>query len=1168
MKPLKLIISAFGPYAEETEIDFTRFGGQGLYLITGDTGAGKTTIFDAIAFALYGEASGDVRKSDMFRSKYAKEEIPTFVEYSFLYRGECYTVRRNPEYQRPKGRGTGYTLQKADAVLTYPDERTPVTKTKEVTKAVTELLGLDRRQFTQIVMIAQGDFQKLLLAGTEERGNIFRQIFNTGLYQKVQEQLKSEERLRWREYDELKRSISQYMDGIVCQDMEELRPAVELTRLQRDGFDGSVGQGIDLLEELCGEVETALKGIDAQIKALDGKIGQEDQLIGNIRHVEEQKKALEDSRRQKEALQDELLQRKALYEKTKDEQEECTLLEQQIREGEERLALLDRLEEVRKAQQENENQFSEGKKTQGDLTRQKLSLTEELEKGQEDLRHLAGAGEEKERLDSRQSTIRGQIQNLKQQKEGFLQEREKQGSLERKREECLGQEAKLSEHIDELRRKAELLRDRDAILSWVEELQSRLEEQNALLEEGVRERDLVEKEGAEIAAGMSDLTIRMEKLSQERESRRREQDALKGVGEALLHWRQEVEAAQRNVRIFDCQTEELTAAEETVNNLERAYGQACVNREEKEQERNQYREEWERIKDGETRLLIAMRHREKSEEAKKVQNRLSGEADLMEERRKALLSVQKEYCRASEEKERQRECYRKLEQQFLDAQAGLLARTLREGEACPVCGSTHHPSPAHVPETVPEKAELEKEKKQLSTVEAKAERLSVEAGHLREQLLEQKQQIGGIFQEFEELLRLASAGESSAEVSETEGAGGERTEGNAGEAPEQPGKASGAVWESDWMQETEWTPEKLREQISEAAWKLETEEKQIEEECRKAELECGRKKELAPLLTEVEKALKLLEAQLQEKAQALNTAKGQLEERKKQRQEKLLELEIPEEARTTAEKTAGYLQERLEQGKERLSQAQKDVEQLTALENAATKADEEGRQLELSMAKNREAAAKLKGREETARKRLERDREKAVEILLQADGLFQKYRQRTIGKLQQENFIEVLSLTEHCLKSLEDWEKSLREDLAFREQMKTDILETEEALNNMKTTVNELEKQLEGVKSRRAEKAEQLRDSISILYFPEEKTLSFDTDEESTVLESAVRAEEKLREKLTVVETELQRNQTELLRRQKLQEEIPEREAQIRKCDEEIQKMELLLTRKITEGEW
>ena len=172
MKPEKLIISAFGPYAEEIEIDFEKLGDRGLFLITGDTGAGKTTIFDAISFALYGEASGEIREAGMFRSKYASEQTPTFAELTFSIQEKRYRVRRNPEYLRPKGRGTGFTVQKSDAELIFFDGRPPIVKNKEVTKAVTELLGLDYRQFTQIAMIAQGDFQKLLLAGTAERSEI------------------------------------------------------------------------------------------------------------------------------------------------------------------------------------------------------------------------------------------------------------------------------------------------------------------------------------------------------------------------------------------------------------------------------------------------------------------------------------------------------------------------------------------------------------------------------------------------------------------------------------------------------------------------------------------------------------------------------------------------------------------------------------------------------------------------------------------------------------------------------------------------------------------------------------------------------------------------------------------------------------------------------------
>ena len=172
MRPLKLTISGFGPYAGVQELDFERLGRSGLYLITGDTGAGKTTIFDAITFALFGEASGDSREPAMLRSKYAKAETPTYVELTFAYNGSTYTVRRNPAYERAKTRGTGMTAQAADAQLTKPDGST-VTKLKEVDRAVREIIGLSREQFSQVCMISQGDFRRLLQANTDERKKIF-----------------------------------------------------------------------------------------------------------------------------------------------------------------------------------------------------------------------------------------------------------------------------------------------------------------------------------------------------------------------------------------------------------------------------------------------------------------------------------------------------------------------------------------------------------------------------------------------------------------------------------------------------------------------------------------------------------------------------------------------------------------------------------------------------------------------------------------------------------------------------------------------------------------------------------------------------------------------------------------------------------------------------------
>ncbi|MBP5082976.1 MAG: SMC family ATPase, partial [Methanomicrobium sp.] len=161
MRPLYLRLSAFGPYAGRTEIPMDRLGTQGLYLITGDTGAGKTTIFDAISFALYGEASGQNRDAGMFRSKYAADNVPTEVELVFAHAGKEYTVKRNPKYMRAAKRGKGQTAQNADAELHMPDG-TVITNDGKVTDAVEGLLGVDKDRFSQIAMLAQGEFYNLL----------------------------------------------------------------------------------------------------------------------------------------------------------------------------------------------------------------------------------------------------------------------------------------------------------------------------------------------------------------------------------------------------------------------------------------------------------------------------------------------------------------------------------------------------------------------------------------------------------------------------------------------------------------------------------------------------------------------------------------------------------------------------------------------------------------------------------------------------------------------------------------------------------------------------------------------------------------------------------------------------------------------------------------------
>ncbi|MDY3052166.1 MAG: SMC family ATPase [Ndongobacter sp.] len=231
MRPVELTVSAFGPYAGVMKLPLDQLGDHGLYLITGDTGAGKTTIFDAITFALYGEPSGEVRSKTMLRSKYAEDTTETYVEMRFLCREEPYLIRRNPEYERPKKRGSGYVKKGADASLIYPDGRV-VSGRARVDEAIQEILGIDRKQFTRISMIAQGDFLKLLIASTEERKLIFRQLFRTEAYQSFQERIKREALSLKQQYGEKKRSMMQYLSEAAA---EENEPSAEaLCRAQSE----------------------------------------------------------------------------------------------------------------------------------------------------------------------------------------------------------------------------------------------------------------------------------------------------------------------------------------------------------------------------------------------------------------------------------------------------------------------------------------------------------------------------------------------------------------------------------------------------------------------------------------------------------------------------------------------------------------------------------------------------------------------------------------------------------------------------------------------------------------------------------------------------------------------------------------------------------------------
>ncbi|MGF0033333.1 AAA family ATPase [Bariatricus sp. SGI.154] len=218
MKPIKLVMSAFGSYAGKEVIDFEKVQ-HGLFLITGDTGAGKTTIFDAITYALYDQTSGGKRDGNMMRSQYASEDTDTYVEYTFSYREEIYTIRRNPEYTRIGKRryadgSPRYVKETPKVELILPDGSTYHGKKRDTDQKIVEIMGLDADQFTQIAMIAQGDFLKLLHAESKERKRIFSRIFHTGLYYRVQEELKRKSGQLYYQLEDNLRDVKQEMSRV------------------------------------------------------------------------------------------------------------------------------------------------------------------------------------------------------------------------------------------------------------------------------------------------------------------------------------------------------------------------------------------------------------------------------------------------------------------------------------------------------------------------------------------------------------------------------------------------------------------------------------------------------------------------------------------------------------------------------------------------------------------------------------------------------------------------------------------------------------------------------------------------------------------------------------------------------------------------------------------
>lgn len=394
MRPIRIEMSAFGPYAGKQTVEMDRLGTSGIYLITGDTGAGKTTIFDAIVFALYGTASSDRRSGDMLRSRYAEPDTPTEVKLVFAYRNKEYEIRRNPTYQRPKLRGEGMTQENASAELRLPGGEI-LTRTGEVDEKIREILGMTRDQFMQIAMIAQGDFLKLLLAKTEERRKIFSSIFRTGRYARLEERLKQEARQARKTYDDLVREIG------FEQERARLPEGTDRSGLRDEEY-------LQAIEKFRDEAGIRLEEGEKKQELLRGEL---DALAARILAAEEQekrKKALEETRQQWTKLQAAAEQRKQELEAARSREPEAKEKEARLHVEQDRLQQYDRLEELKQQKTEAEKKQASDEAARKKLEEGRKSLTQQIQDCRQKIK-------EKEALAGKAAALSGEKERLRSQ---------------------------------------------------------------------------------------------------------------------------------------------------------------------------------------------------------------------------------------------------------------------------------------------------------------------------------------------------------------------------------------------------------------------------------------------------------------------------------------------------------------------------------------------------------------------------------------------------------------------------------------------------------------------------------------------------------------------------------------------------------------------------------
>ena len=575
MRPVRLEMSAFGPYAGREVIDFDKLGTEGLYLITGDTGAGKKTIFDAIRFALYGVASGDNREKSMLRSQYALPETETYVLLEFICNGKNYRVKRNPEYWRPSKRGESrLTKEPARAELVYPDDNVR-TKEREVTKSIEDLLGIDKDQFARISMIAQGDFLKLLLAETKDRKNILSKIFHTGNYQKLEERLKDAEREAGKKYNHLRQKCMSDIENVdpSCDSEIEALWREEVLQERKTTEETQI-----LMRQLIETDRLASEEAEKEKELLTGERDRLNARIQDAKQIEEKKA---EEKRLSASIEEENTKltacQEALQSAENKEPESQRLLNLAAVE-ESHLTEYDRLETEKKTLQTAAGEQENAEKTLGKKNSAKESLEGRLTRQKTELETLGKVGEElvaaraqKGLIEERLGRADDLLGKIKEAEDSDLVWQNRQEDEKKKKEEAdrfgarteeLRQElTELADVEVQLTEKKHALGEAGEIRQALQNLRAALHKQEDLEKEAGSLQNKAEKLDQKIREQRETISLLKEKIADRRNAEADLEAAKNDIGRARER-AAALEELERKEKLFETEKQTLSGLDE------------------------------------------------------------------------------------------------------------------------------------------------------------------------------------------------------------------------------------------------------------------------------------------------------------------------------------------------------------------------------------------------------------------------------------------------------------------------------------------------------------------------------------------------------------------------------------------------------------------------------